>query len=230
MQANSVNIGGTGSNFYFTDWDLVSQNEDGNYSSINWRSYFHFSGSDAQLDNGYTHVAGANRWHNGGRVKNYTGTFTHRDHFLASGSLNIGHDGNGNLTFHVAGGITPFQTPRSEAGANYSVPSLYRWAAPTHVEFANVTDTQFDFLVHTNRVVDIIAVSLQGGGNWIEFHGATTGRWMHFGNTGTGALKSGTTFPVRISLRRQASGYWQEHGNWNVTTLQQNNLFDLGDF
>ena len=124
MQGNSINIGGNGNNFYFIDWQLASQNQGGNYSTINWQAYMHYNSADAQLDNGIANLAGATRWSNGGRVYNFASNYTTRDMFIASGSFTIGHDQYGNATLYVDGGITAYSGNRTEGSAAWALPSL----------------------------------------------------------------------------------------------------------
>ena len=130
MQGNSLNIGGNGGQYYFIDWSLSGQNIGGNYSSISWSAYFHYNNADAQLDNGNANLSGS-RWSNGGRVKNFAGTFTTRNHKVAGGSFNLGHNSAGAQNISVSGGIDVYQTGRSSGSASWSLPTIPRNAKIT---------------------------------------------------------------------------------------------------
>lgn len=182
MQANGV---GSGS-YIFTDWDVVSQNVAGNYSTINWATYFHFQNSDYQLDSGYSDLAGGRRWSNGGRVYNYAGNISTRNMALASGSFNVGHNNDGSQTIWVAAGINVYQTGRSEAGANYGLPTIPRQALLYNIS-QDITDEDDPWMDFTNN--GGFAVNM-----WFEFPGLTGGtRYAQRNNIGSRANFNLTT-------------------------------------
>lgn len=140
MQGNSLNIGGQGGQYYFIDWSLSSQSIGNNQSSISWNAYFHYNNADAQLDNGNANLSGS-RWSNGGRVKNYAGTFTTRNHKVAGGSFNLGHNSAGAQSISVSGGIDVYQTGRSSGSSSWSLPTIPRNASITGGS-SSINDTQ----------------------------------------------------------------------------------------
>src|SRR5690348_13356288 len=87
---NHVIVSGSAYCVLRIDWQLVSQNTAGNYSTINWQAYVDFFGCDAELDNGTVSVGGAVRWSNGGRVYNWQNNNTNHTITLGSGTFNIG--------------------------------------------------------------------------------------------------------------------------------------------
>jgi len=148
MQGNSLNIGGQGSQYYFIDWSMSGQSISGNYSSISWSAYFHYNNADAQLDNGNANLSGS-RWSNGGRVKNYAGTFTTRNHKVAGGSFNLGHNSAGAQNISVSGGIDVYQTGRSSGSSSWSLPTIPRNASITGGS-SSINDTQNPTLTWSN--------------------------------------------------------------------------------
>lgn len=131
-QGNGVTIGSSvGSNYFFIDWS-ESVNWNSNSSTISWTAYFHYQSSDAQLDDGDVSIGGSLRWDVPGRVKNFAGTYTTRDHWLANGSYDIGHNTTGGGTFNVSGSIAG-AIARSSASGDYSLTQIDRYAyqAPT---------------------------------------------------------------------------------------------------
>lgn len=124
MQGNSVTFGGKASNYFFIDWS--SSDEPGNNRTlIYWNAYFHFDGTDAQLDNGNAYLNGY-RWQNGGRVHNYAGNFTVRDLHLAGGSFYVDHNAAGEATLSVSGGVVPFGSGGSSGSASYALSNFSR--------------------------------------------------------------------------------------------------------
>lgn len=125
---NTVTYG----NYFFVNWQLASQDVSSNGSHINWQAYHHFISSDTQLDNGFVTAGWANRWANSGRVKNYEGNFSTRDHFIASGSFFLGHNADGTQSLYISGGITQYSGQRSQFNdANWSLPTIPRASNPT---------------------------------------------------------------------------------------------------
>ena len=140
MQGNSLTIGGQGSQYYFIDWSMSGQSISGNHSSISWNAYFHYTNADAQLDNGNANLSGS-RWSNGGRVKNFAGTYTTRNHHVAGGSFNLGHNSAGAQNISVSGGIDVYQTGRSSGSQSWSLPTIPRNASITGGS-STINDTQ----------------------------------------------------------------------------------------
>lgn len=125
MQGNHIAIGGRGGQFFHIDWQLASQSIANNTSTINWQAKFHYNLADAQLDNGSASLSGT-RWSNGGRVRNYGGSFTTRSVTLASGSFTIGHNSNGTRSLAVSGGVTAWQSGRSAGSQSFNLPTIPR--------------------------------------------------------------------------------------------------------
>lgn len=223
-----INTGGCNSSYFYFQWQLAGQNEDGNYSVINWQVGINIGGGawwgtnavriDAVTINGSGNITNGT----------WSGLSGNGDHHLRTGQWTIGHNGDGNKDFgaYVNGWL--YSCGNYATSGAWSLPGLYQYADPTGFYVNQTTDVSMTLRVTTNRVVDNIAVSLTGGGNWYYFDGATTDRTMTIGSA-SNPLPSNTTYPVRISLHRQSNGYWKEAGNWNVATNSQNNFFDVGD-
>lgn len=137
MQGNGT--GNAGGEYFFIDWNLVSQNIPGNYSTISWAAYWHFNSSDRQLDNGHANLGDVTRWANGGRIYNYSGNFTTRDMLLASGSFDIGHNSDGTKTLNVSGGVTGYSGQRSEGSGSWGLTTIPRYATITSTT-GDITD------------------------------------------------------------------------------------------
>lgn len=215
--------------------DLVTQEEDNNRSLIQYNAWWERVDSTSFVYNynptyGNTNING----YNPQRVVNgyYSNNAGERWNLAVNEQYWIGHDAGGWASPYFGANYDAANSPyltSAATGGNYTLPTIYRYADPTLFQVVNVTDVSMTIRVATNRVVDSIAISLTGGGNWYYFDGATTDRTMTIGSP-SAPLRSGTSYPVRISLRRQSSGYWKEAGNWDIVTGSQNRFFDLGDY
>jgi len=217
MTGNSVTIGGQTNNYYFINWQLAGQNIAGNYSTINWQCYMHYTLADAQLDNGYVTAGGASRWSNTGRVYNYAANFTTRDMGIASGSFTVGHDANGNYTLGVSGNIVVYSGNNSGGSSSWALPTIPRYAAylsSTPYSQA-VTGLQFDVVVQSDVLCDNLATSLDGGA-WVYWPGDFNG-WKTV--TLGGALTAGSTHTFKTRIRRKDSQLWTESTTKSVTLL-----------
>lgn len=215
--------------------DVVAQEEENNRSLVRYTAYVDRIASGSRIWTGYntygnTNINGYNPQRGPYR---YDTTGAGRVITMAANEdYWVGHDGNGNANPYYGANYDPANSPYwtgGSTGGHYWLPPLYRYADPTVFEVVSVTDVSMTLRIATNRVVNSIAISLTAGGNWYYFDGDTTNRLCTIGSAAN-PLPSGKTFPIRISLRRRASGYWKEAGNWNVATASQNNFFEIGDF
>lgn len=220
-----------GSYRLYTNVDLIAQNEDANYSVIQYSAWVdRVSSYGGRIYNnfntyGHTNINGNNPQRGPFR---YDMSGPGRMITMASNEqYGIGHDGNGNANPYFASDYNADNGTylgSAAAGGNMGLPGLYRYAAPTYVEFNSITDVSFNFRVVTNRVVDLVAVRLNGS-DWLYTSGSGQDYTIPFNN-----LKSDTDYTIHISLRRQSDGYWQEYGDWTTHTATQNKFFDIGDF
>ena len=217
MTGNTVTIGGQTNNYYFINWQLAGQSIAGNYSTINWQAYVHYTSADAQLDNGYASLGGATRWSNSGRIYNFASNYTTRDQAVASGSFTIGHDTNGNCTLAVSGNIVIYSGNNSGGSGSWTLPTIPRYAAYlSNTPYAeNITGVSFDVTVQSDVLCDNLATSLDGGA-WVYWSGDFNG-WKTV--TLGGALTAGAVHTFKTSIRRKDSQLWTESTTKNVTTL-----------
>ena len=188
MQGNSLTVGGQGSQYYFIDWSRPSRNIGGNYSSISWNAYFHYTNADAQLDNGNANLSGS-RWSNGGRVKNFAGTYTTRNHHVAGGSFNLGHNSAGKKNIDVSGGISVYQTGRSSGSQSWALPDIPRNASITGGS-STINDTQNPTLNWSNPAGSAMSILQVGLYN-------TAGTIAAFPYTNVS--KTGSSYTINLS-------------------------------
>jgi hypothetical protein len=193
-QGNSVTIGGQTNNYFFIDW-TESVNYSSNTSTISWASYFHYTLSDAQLDDGDTSIGGSVVWDNGGRVKNYAGTFTTRDHLLASGSITLGHDNSGGGSFNVSGSVFGSLSARSSASANYGFTAIDRTPTTPSISSGSrgVNGLSFSAIASgsVNNSGPTVTLTLQRSTNNVDFIDISSTTTS--GTTLTASSLSGTT-------------------------------------
>ncbi|WP_326554681.1 fibronectin type III domain-containing protein [Micromonospora sp. NBC_01813] len=116
------------SNGIFIKWSLASQSVANNTSTVSVTFGWGFQGAplDRQLDNGVLRINGTVVYQNTGRVKNYTGDHTARDHTVWSGSRTISHNSSGAATLTLSGGMTGYSGHRSEGSASYALTNIPR--------------------------------------------------------------------------------------------------------
>lgn len=219
FSGNSYSIGGESPNYIWTQWQLASQNVGGNYSTINWQTYFHFTDSDAQLNAGSTNSNVGALWSNGGVVHSYSGNFSTRDILLASGSFNIGADGSGNSVLQLANSIVIYQTGTSSATSQvWSLPQIPRYADITSFTNSAPTDEAFTLYASTDANANI-SFSIDGGASYSGGGGGTSAQQTFFD------LESGHTYVCYVQSQSQASGLVTYAGPLYITTLGSNNFF-----
>src|SRR5437868_4905343 len=89
----------------YINWQLSSQSQSGNYSTIKWQFGWEYLGSptDRELRNGYAYLEGV-RYDNSGVVRDYpTGHSGTGLYQVTSGQFNITHDSDGFCTMTVKG-------------------------------------------------------------------------------------------------------------------------------
>ena len=226
MEGNRVSISGYGGQYFFINWQLAGQDVNGNYSVINWQAYMHFQGADAQLDNGFVDGGGARRWTNGGRVYNYAGNFSTRDLGLASGSFVVGHDGSGNGSFGLGGGIDVYQSGRTQGSASWGLPTIPRYANIDGFNIDWVTDEAIRFAWHADRGCDYISwwsSQIDGGAHHDEYVGFSQGWFVKELYN----LPSEKQYDIYVAIRNAASGLWSTAGPAYATTNSQSNFLML---
>ena len=226
MEGNRLNIGGNGDQYFFVNWQLAGQDVGGNYSIINWQAYMHFNRADAQLDNGYVDGGGGRRWTNGGRVYNYTGNFSTKDIGIASGQFTVGHDGAGNASFGIGGGISVYGSGRTEGGASWDLPTIPRYANIDGFNIEFVTDEAIRFAWHADRGVDYVSwwsPQIDGGAHHDEYVGNSQGWFVKEIHN----LRSDSQYDIKVAVRAAASGLWTESGTASRVTASQSNFLML---
>lgn len=132
---NGVTIGSSvNNNYLYIDWSTVDEPSN-NRTLVYWAVGFHYTSSDAQLDDVDASLNGL-RYDVPGRVKNYAGTFTTRDHGIASSSFYVDHDTNGNASITISGSIGGSLSARSTIGErSYSLSNYTRTPSTSKPSF-----------------------------------------------------------------------------------------------
>lgn len=140
-----------------------------------------------------------------------------RRYFAQNEEYWIGHDGNGNanpfFTAHMVASANAGYLGGAEARMNVWMPHIDRYVGINSWGADTPTEKSFNIWVNADATADAFLYSLNGAG----FVGAYYG---HFGSrTATiNNLKPGTTYNVRISIRKADSGMWTESGVKSITT------------
>lgn len=209
-QGNSVSF----NNFVFTDWQLTGQSVEGNYSTINWQTYWYFQGNDRQLDSGNTVINGGLVWSNGGRIYNYAGNFSTRNLLMAQGSATIYHNGDGQKVFNINNTTLGFENERSSGSVNFQLPTINRYININSYSLSNVTEKSLVVNVSTSGTASAVDFSLNGGGWTRGFTGGFTSNSFTING-----LAHSTGYTVRIRVQNASGGLWTESGVQGATTL-----------
>ena len=220
MTGNILSISGIGNQYYFVDWQLASQDQAANTSTINWQNYFHFTTADAQLDNGDVVAGGGTRYDVPGRVYNYVGNFTTRDQGISSGTFTVTHNADGTYNLSVSGAIDVFSTGTSSGSQSWALTTIPRYATISTLTYTPITDVGFDINVTTDVTCDLLEYSLDNGSNYITgFSGDFTSKTVTLSDK-----PSDTTYSVIVRVRRKDSQLKTTSSMTSVTTLAQNNF------
>lgn len=225
-----INTGGGNSSYFYFQWQLAGQDENGNYSTINWQAGIHLDGG-AWWGTNAVRLDGV--WINGsgnitsGTWSNISGN---GDHHLRSGSWTIGHNGDGGKSFSASVQGWLYATGTFGNSGSWGLPGLYQGIGFDSININTVSDTGFKVYADVNRTANLLQLSIDGGG-WTTYHSGDYGAvTVQVGGSNTNALRSGKQYSVRLRVRRASNGNITDSGTHYVTTAAQNKFFDIGDF
>jgi hypothetical protein len=134
--SDAGNMGGSPDRMHF-EWGLASQNQGGNYSTINW-NIRGWGGLNGYWTQNYQAIVDIH----GQRVQT-TGSFQmYQNSIFGSGSLNIGHDGAGNASFGAsASGRIYYNTVNSSGSGSWSLPRIPKAPSVGSNNVSNVNTT-----------------------------------------------------------------------------------------
>lgn len=137
-----------GSEYSYLNWQVATQEVDNNRSLINWQAGWHFTTYSCRgLRQGSAYINGTLVYYDydaGDGVHDYNSGHDHRPALqTASGSLWIGHGGDGTATITPVVDMRAFGTPSSSYGTNSdSLPTIPRFtSAPSTPVVSSITDT-----------------------------------------------------------------------------------------
>ena len=227
---NNVRISGAPASStarFRVEWQLAGQEVGNNRSLINWQAYTDFVNSDAQLDGGVVNTSVGTVWNNGGRVYNYTGNFASKTIGHASGSFWVGHGGDGVAFMEMNGGISIYQSGRSDCPTGrWQLPTIPRYAGFLYHHFDWATDAAIRFAWHADRGCDYVSwwsPQIDGGAHHDIYVGNSAG-WFIIEQHN---LRSNAQYDVKVAIRNAASGLWSESPWMTTFTGNQNNDFGM---
>lgn len=214
--------------------DIVSQNEEANYTVVRFYGFMTKTGSVGvyNFDPTYCNIQPTGGMVNG-NVNGYDGrngsgpwygiTIDRGFYHNNDGSLQIGH-----YFYHNASNMPYIGT--GATSHNLWLPQYYRYAELSAFSWGTITDVSIQINVSSNRLADYVQFSVDNGGSYpYGFGGDWWSKTVTLGSPST-PLRSGTTYNVKVQVRRKASGLWSTSGTYTITTKRQNNFFDLSDF
>lgn len=124
------NVVGDGSDeAAYLNWQLASQDVEGNFSIINWQVGWYFVDLSCRgLRKGYANINGSYVYYDfeaGDHIHAFNGSHDHRPSLeIASGSVQLNHGETGGCTFGAAVTMTGFNNQKSSGSASWDLPSL----------------------------------------------------------------------------------------------------------
>lgn len=137
-----------------------------------------------------------------------------------SETIDHNNDGTKSITITVGGNITETSFSFNETSSTFDLDSIPRYATITKFENIGVTQTTATF----DWWCDVGCSALQykiGNGDWIDSNG------IPFTVTG---LSPGTTYNIKINVKRADSGLWTESSAVSITTEPIAILTDASGF
>lgn len=140
--------GGDGEGSYLS-WQLVSQNVEGNYSTINWQVGWRFSANSCRgLRKGSGIINGTTVYSDqsgGDGVHSFSSAHDHGAKLqTASGSRNIAHGSDGNKIFATSVSMTGWEGQLSSGSTTFALPTIPRFSsAPSLPVITELTSTSF---------------------------------------------------------------------------------------
>lgn len=203
---------------YYVDWQIASQSTNGNYSDINWQAgiianqnqwYYNAMKINSIVINGNTVLSG-------GVYSNVNGG----THQLASGSIRIYHNDDGNKNIDV--GISAWLYDYGNcSGAN-------SWALTQIPRYANITS--FEVLKRNETSVKI-RYSVDANCDWAQYSKNDGSTWLDLPNDGIiEGLSPNTLYNFKIKLRRTSNQLWTTSGRIQQTTYDYPKPSSLNHF
>lgn len=134
----------------YLNWQVAAQEVDNNRSLINWQLGWVFATFSCRgLRNGDAVINGVEVYLNvnpGDGVHQFNGGHDHRPTLeVASGSLWLGHNGDGTGTLSAYGQLIGFSAQNSQGSASWDLPTIPRFTSPPSTPvITNITQTSLD--------------------------------------------------------------------------------------
>lgn len=205
--------------FAFINWQIAAQEVGNNRTLINWQFYWHFVGSDSDLNNGYVNSNIGTLWSNGGRLYNFASNFTTRDVLLSSGSNWITHDANGNQNWQLGIQAVSLFSPSTSAGTSGVwgldriplAPGIAAITADTIKPSSARLGGEITGYGHGTSANMNMYYRLQGSGTWIDLgNQGDVGGFNYWTPTG---LKPGKTYEYIMNV-------WNNNGDFAQSSVQ----------
>lgn len=190
-------------------WESYVSDGASNYSTVNWelilapivRGYNWSYSSNVPVTWG-VNIAGSNY---SGNIMSYDGSSTVA---VASGSLNVGHNGDGSKSIDFSFSITEqisasYLTGNASGSGSMALSNIPRYANITSFSVAKRDETSF-----------LVSFNADAGLDWAQYR-LNDGNWVDLPSSNIiSGLSANTSYKIAIRVRRTDSQLWTE--SWNV--------------
>ena len=193
---------------FYLNWQVASQNIAGNYTTLNWQAGLNISNNDKWYSNAIklnSVVINGTTVYGGGTFSNLT---TNGDHQLASGSIDIPHDSDGNKYFGASlSGWLYGYSDTSGSGGDW-LPTIPRYANITSFSVSKRDETSVKFNFSVDATCDFAWYSTNNGSSWAN---------LPTSNIITG-LSPNTSYNFKLRVRRSDSQLTTDSGTYTQST------------
>lgn len=205
---------------FYTKWSRKSYSSKDNTSTIDWEAGLITSNGVYWLSNA---VKINSVTINGTKVlsnKTYSNISGNGTHKLASGTLTIKHNDDGNKSFEVSMSGWLYENGNTSGKGSFELPTIPRYLTIDTFNISNITETSAIVNWSVSDPRNSTYYSLDGGTTWIG--SATDGESLasdnKSGSFNITGLTANTSYNIKIKIKRTDTELWTESSSKSFTT------------
>ena len=216
--------------YYLFSWELKEQSIAENYSIIKWS----LTGAGGYNEYYWTEVANKYVTVNGETKSSTSWQKTYNGTVAFSGETKIYHNTDGTKTFSASAGGAFYESGsyNSTGSGSWELPKIPRHLTINSFTITDVTETTAVVHWSTSDPRSGTYYSLDNGATWIgsATYGESLASDNKSGSFNVHSLNAGTTYNIKIKIKRTDSGLWTETDNKSFTTYHFPHCISTPDF